>query len=115
MFKKIMALSAMALMAGCMSTTPADTPTAATPLLDKRLVSDGGAVFLINSDGTMGGEWRGQPIVGTYEATSTEICSVLTAPAQLAGERCSVPVIADGKVTFNRRDGSQSATYTIEG
>ena len=113
--KKFLALSALVLMAGCMSTAPTDTPTAVTPILDKRLVTESGTVFMINSDGTMGGEWRGEAIAGTYTATATEICSDLTAPVKIAGERCSVPVIANGTVIFNRRDGSQSPVYTIEG
>ena len=58
--KKFLALSALVLTVGCMSTAPTDTPTAVTPILDKRLVTESGTVFMINSDGTMGGEWRGE-------------------------------------------------------
>ncbi|MEE4187055.1 MAG: hypothetical protein V2I76_01230 [Roseobacter sp.] len=117
--KKFLAISLIALVAGCMSTTTSETaggsPNAATPLLDKQLTTEDGTVFIIGSDGTMSGTWRGQAIAGTYEATATEICSDLTAPAPIAGERCSTPVIADDTVVFNRRDGSTSPVYTIQG
>ena len=111
--KKILALTSLVLLSACAETSTS-SPTAVDGLVGKRLVADSGTVFLINADGTMGGEFRGEPIVGTYTASATEICSVLTAPAKIAGERCSVPVIANGTVVFNRRDGSKSAVYNIQ-
>ncbi len=86
-----------------------------TPLIGKRLVGET-ATFIINADGTMGGNVRGEAVVGSYVATSTETCSTYTAPEFLTGrEWCSVPVIEGNTVVFNRADGSQSPTYEIQG
>ncbi|MEM9105731.1 MAG: hypothetical protein AAGC96_08750 [Pseudomonadota bacterium] len=90
-------------------------PTVVDPLIGKQLVTEGGSTLLLRRNGTIGGQAQGEQIVGTYSADSTEICSTLTEPAGFAGERCSVPVIRDNTVVFNRRDGSSSPVYNIGG
>ncbi len=116
------AVAATILLGACMpeeevmtSPSTAATTSVVAPLVGKRLVS-GDITFIINADGTMGGEARGEPIVGVYKATATESCSTYTSPEFLTGrEFCSSPVISGDTVIFNRRDGSQSPVYTIEG
>ena len=94
----------------------ADAPTAATQFFGKQLVSESGDVFIFNADGTVGGNLRGEAINGTFSASATEVCSEYTSPEFLVGqEYCSTPVVTDGSVVFNRRDGSQSQAYSIEG
>lgn len=113
----IFALTGVALvsLSACMAPAPADGSDAAAQFVGKTLTSDGGTVFLFQSGGVVGGSFRGEsPIVGTYTATATEICSTYTAPQQLAGrEFCSTPVVSGNTVVFNRRDGSQSPAYAI--
>lgn len=107
---------------GCMNTEstemavkPAMSDSAYAPLIGKRLVS-GDTTFILNADGTMGGEINGQTVVGTYKITGDESCSTYTAPDFLTGrEYCSVPAITGNTLVFNRRDGTQSPVYTIEG
>jgi len=120
-FFSIIAVSATMALSACVSdgigstTTMTKAANAVTPLIGKKLVNDS-ATFIFNSDGTIGGQFRDQPIVGSYKATATESCSVYTAPQQLTGrEYCSTPVISGNTVIFNRRDGSNSGEYTIEG
>lgn len=89
--------------------------SAYAPLIGKRLVSEE-ATFILNTDGTMGGMIRGEAVVGTYKINGDESCSTYTAPEFLTGrEFCSVPAFSGNTVVFNRRDGTKSATYTIEG
>ncbi len=89
--------------------------TVVDPLIGKRLVSEA-ATFIINADGTMGGEIRGEAIVGTYVANATETCSTYSAPEFLTGrDWCSVPEIDGDTVIFNRRDGTTSPAYAIQG
>lgn len=97
------------------STSVAVAPTVVTPLLGKRLV-DNDITFIINADGTMGGEFKGKPIVGIYKADSNVSCSTYTAPKELTGrEFCSRPVISGNTLVFHRQDGSKSSTYEIHG
>lgn len=108
--------------AGCSTTTdaemaakPAVTESAYAPLIGKQLVSDG-VTFIINADGTMSGQARGEAVVGTYKIDGDESCSIYTAPEFLTGrEFCSVPTITGNTVVFNRRDGTTSPVYTIKG
>lgn len=114
--KFVLAITTITTLAGCMSGAAIKEATVVDPLVGKRLVSSSGNVFLIKPDGTMGGKIRGEDVVGTYTASSTETCSVYTAPAFLVGkEYCSVPAIDGDTVVFNRRDGTKSAVYKIEG
>ncbi|MEO1549736.1 MAG: hypothetical protein AAFR93_04805 [Pseudomonadota bacterium] len=109
------ALSVFALGA-CTPEPTMDKPTAFDQIVDKRLVGAAGTLFLINSDGTVGGSFQGEPIVGTYTREGKEICSGYTEPEQLRGLTvCSTPVITEGVVIFNRRNGTTSQPYTIEG
>ncbi len=115
------AIATVALLSACMSDgneTASSEPrktTAVDALIGKRLVN-GDVTFIINADGTMGGNIKGEKIVGTYKATATESCSTFTAPQNLTGrEFCSTPVISGDTVVFNRRDGSNSPTYKING
>lgn len=95
--------------------SPTIISTVADPLIGKRLVSGDNSIIL-NAGGTVGGALGGETIVGTYQADEEEICSTYSAPELLTGkEFCSVPVISGDTVIFNRRDGSQSPTYTIQG
>ncbi|PWJ22421.1 hypothetical protein [Jannaschia seohaensis] len=104
------------LLTGCVETDGTSTATTAGAVIDQRLVSDQGDIFLIRSDGTVGGSLRGEPTVGTFTTDGREICSTYTSPPSLTGrEFCSVPEIDGNRVIFNRRDGSQSQPYTIEG
>jgi len=113
-------IAAIFALAACQTTTSSSTseqPTAVDALIGKTLVA-GDSTFIFNSDGTVGGNiGSGAAIEGTYSATATEVCSSYSAPARLAdlGQLCSVPVISDGTVIFNRTNGSQSPLYTIEG
>lgn len=108
-------ISLLALSA-CMSGEDMAEPTAADPFVDKRMVTETGNVIILKSDGTVGGMIRNKAVVGTYSADATEICSTYTAPDFLVGkEYCSTPVVTGDTVIFNRRDGSQSPVYTIEG
>ena len=101
------------LVAGCASEPEV---SAIDALIGKELVSENGTVFLFNADGTMGGSLGGEDVVGEYRADATEVCSTYSAPEQLTGQQfCSVPEIEGNTVVFNRRDGSQSQTYTIGG
>lgn len=87
---------------------------AVSPLIGKRLVGEN-ATFIFNADGTVDGQFRDEAIVGTYKASAVESCSIYTAPKQLTGrEYCSTPVISGNTVVFNRRDGSNSGSYTIK-
>ncbi|EPX83906.1 hypothetical protein Salmuc_01681 [Salipiger mucosus DSM 16094] len=93
-----------------------ETATVVDTFIGKRLVTENGGVFLFNPDGTVGGSLRGEEIVGTYTADTQEVCSTYSAPEFLTGrEFCSVPVISDNTVVFERRDGSSSPVYMIEG
>ena len=119
MLKSIMIGLAMASLglAACTeapTTQTSSTASAIDPLVGKNLVSEN-ATFIFDRDGTFGGNFRGEPIVGTYTASATEICSTITEPENIAGERCSTPEYNGNTVIFNRRDGSQSALYQIEG
>jgi hypothetical protein len=108
--------AALLALGACAPTGEMEKASIVEPLLDKRLVSENGTVFIIGSDGSMGGTLNGEAIVGTYEATETEVCSTYSQPAALTGrEFCSTPVFDGNKVVFNRRDGSQSQEYTIGG
>ncbi len=90
--------------------------TVVDALVGQTLVAENGTVFLFNADGTVGGTFRDEDIVGTYTADAKQVCSTYTAPQQLDGlELCSVPVIEDGMVSFNREDGSTSGPYKIGG
>ena len=113
----ITAIASAVLLSACASEPTAPQPTAADPFIGKRLVSDSGdVVFLYNSDGTVGGEFRGDDVVGEYTAYATEICTTFSAPDLLAGrEYCSKPDFDGNTGVFNRRDGTQSARYTVEG
>ena len=84
-------------------------------LVGKRLIAKN-IFFSVNEDGTMIGEFEGDPIVGTYRLTGSEICSSYTTPARFVGQEfCSTPQFSDNTVVFLRRDGSKSPTYRIEG
>ena len=105
---------AVVALGACTEQVSTGDSSAVTPFLGKELVGKN-ATFIFNGDGTVGGQFRDNPIVGTYSSSATEICSNLTAPANLAGDYCSTPAIDGNTVVFNRRDGSQSPVYTIEG
>ena len=93
-----------------------DTANAAESFVGKRIVAENGTVFAFGEDGTIGGSFRDQPVVGTYFIDGDAICSTYTAPEPLAGrDYCSVPDITGDTVVFNRRDGTQSGIYRIEG
>lgn len=95
--------------------TAAPQASVMAPLVGKQLVTDS-VTFIVGADGTMGGTFKGEPVVGTYTATATESCSIYTSPEALTGrEFCSVPVITGNTVVFNRRDGSVSPAYSIQG
>ncbi len=88
---------------------------AVDPFLGKRLIS-GQATFLFKADGSVGGSFDGNAIVGTWRSDESEICSEYTAPENFVNLKpCSKPVVSGDTVVFNRRDGSQSAVYRIEG
>ena len=119
--RSIISFTLIALVAACNTTTdpaPGETPaaTAADPLIGKTLTGPQ-ATFIFNADGTVGGSFRDDPIVGVYTASATEVCSTYSAPANFAdlGEICSKPAISGDQVVFNRRDGSTSPTYSIGG
>lgn len=118
-FSNLVGISAVVLLAACMQETemaeaPMASGTVVDSLIGKSLVAEN-ATFIFNSNGTMGGQLRGEAVSGTYVATDAEVCSTYTAPEALTGrEFCSVPAIGDGSVVFNRRDGSQSPAYAIE-
>ena len=100
-----------------MMSTPAAAPqgTVVTPLIGKTMTA-GSAIFIFNSDGTVGGSLRGDPIVGVYDVNGQVVCSTYTSPDALVGrEFCSTPDINGDKVIFNRVDGTQSPEYTISG
>lgn len=89
--------------------------TVVDALVGKRLVTET-ATFIIQPNGTMGGTIRGETVVGTYTADSTQTCSTYSAPEFLTGrDWCSVPVISGNTVIFNRTDGTQSPVYEIQG
>lgn len=113
--KKFALIAALPLLAACMTPAATDEATAASQFVGKTLTSDGGTVFLFQDGGVVGGTFRGEtPIVGTYTATATQICSTYSAPQQLTGrEFCSTPVVTGNTVVFDRTDGSQSPAYTI--
>ena len=99
------------------ASAPADNgaATVVDPLIGKRLVS-GDTTFIINANGTMGGEVNGEPVVGVYKADAKESCSTYSSPEFLVGrEFCSTPMISGNTVIFHRRDGSKSQPYTING
>ena len=107
------ALTAFVTLSACDVPTGSEA-TVIDPVIGKRLVA-GEFTFIFQADGTMGGEARGETVVGTYDATASEVCSLYTAPTFLTGrEYCSVPTFGDGTVTFNRRDGSTSPAYQIQ-
>ena len=113
--KPLSSLAAMLVLAGCVSSPQSKSPTAADGLIGKRLSASSGQVFLLNPDGSVGGRTSaGQAIVGTYRANSTEICTKVTAPPAVSGDYCSIPVINENTVIFNRRDGTRSDLYLIE-
>lgn len=113
----VVAAASISVLTACSTSTDTEmaAATAADPLIGKSLVA-GDVTFVLGADGSMGGTFKGEEIVGTYVADEEEICSTYTAPEALAGrEFCSKPQISDGVVVFNRRDGSQSPPYAIEG
>ena len=112
-----LAAASIAVLSGCMSETGTQASvTAADQFIGKSLVSSDGTVFQFKADGTVGGSARGEAIVGTYTADEREICSTYAQPQFLTGrEFCSTPTVNGNTVVFNRRDGSQSSAYTIEG
>lgn len=111
-----LAAAALLGLAACASGTDTMETNAASALVGKNLVAENGNTFILNPDGTVGGTFGGEPLVGTFSASEGEICSTYTAPARLAGQEfCSTPDIDGGTVVFNRRDGSQSALYNIQG
>ena len=90
-------------------------PTVVEPLIGKRLVGDN-ITFVMNADGTMGGTARDEDVVGVYKATAKESCSTYSAPEFLTGrEYCSTPRISGNTVMSDRRDGSTSQEFKIEG
>jgi hypothetical protein len=115
--RKLLILSALLATSACMENTGAtQSATAVTPLIGKTLTAENGDVFLFDGNGNVGGTLRGEPIVGTYEATATEICSTYSSPEFLTGrEFCSTPVYEGQTLIFQRTDGSQSQPYTISG
>lgn len=116
--KKYLVLACVSVLAlgACDTATTSQSPTVVDALLDKNLVAENGTVFLIRSDGTMGGQLGGKKVIGTYKANARESCSVYTAPEQLTGrEFCSTPQIDGDTVIFNRRDGTKSQKYKIGG
>lgn len=111
--KKLIVIASALFVTACTDTSSA--PTVVDPVIGKTLTV-GNAFFVLNADGTLTGQNPdGDAIIGTYTANATEICSAITTPPGFAGERCSVPVYDGNTVLFNRRDGSQSPVYTIEG
>ena len=118
--KAVLALSALALGAcsEVVSTQDAATAesTAIDRLIDTRISTPSGTFFLFRPGGVVeGGTSNGDPIVGTYVADASEVCSTLTAPASIAGEYCSMPVYDGDTVIFHRRNGTKSPLYTIGG
>ncbi|MEM1232697.1 MAG: hypothetical protein AAGH70_01095 [Pseudomonadota bacterium] len=107
-------LLSVALLAGCAEMS--DTTTAADQFIGKQLVAEDGTTFIFMPAGAVAGTIRGEDVVGTYEATASEICSTYSSPEFLTGQEfCSTPEVTGDTVVFNRRDGSQSAVYAIEG
>ncbi|MEM0946339.1 MAG: hypothetical protein AAGK37_02965 [Pseudomonadota bacterium] len=115
--KHLTAVAAIALFAsGCVSDTGTPTAAAVDQFIGKQLVAADGTTFLFAPNGTVGGTFRGEEVVGTYTSDAAEICSTYTMPEALTGrEFCSTPSVDGNSVVFNRRDGSQSALYTIQG
>ena len=112
----IAAVAAFMTVSGCDEAGTQSNGTAVDGLIGKPLVAQDGTTFLFNADGTVGGIFRGENIVGTCEATATEICSAYTAPSSLVNSRpCSTPAITGDTVVFSRRDGSLSQAYTNGG
>ena len=116
---RLSVIAAIFALSACQTTTSPATsaqPTAVDALIGKTLVA-GESTFIFNADGTVGGKLATGPIVGTYTATATQVCSTYSSPSNLVGlgELCSAPVIAGDTVIFNRTNGSQSPLYTIEG
>lgn len=116
--RKYLAIACISIvtLGACDTATSTQAPTVVDPLIGKRLAAADGTVFLIQPDGTMGGQLGGAEIVGTYTANATESCSVYTAPEQLTGrEFCSTPQIEGDTVIFLRRDGTKSQPYKVTG
>lgn len=113
--------SSVLLLGACQSTTTAPmeaipTGSVISPLIGKTLVSESGASFVYNADGTIGGNMSGEAVTGTYTVHATDACSVFATPANLKGkEFCSTPKINGDTVVFHRRDGSTSPAYKIGG
>lgn len=100
----------------CDASSGSQPTTVVDSLIGTQLVASDGSVFLFNQDGTVGGNFRGEQIVGTYEANAQEVCSTYSEPKNLTGrEYCSAPQISGDTLIFNRRDGSQSQPYKIGG
>lgn len=110
-------VAAIATLSACAETPTEPGASAAAPFVGKSIVNDSGTSFNYLPDGTITGVFRGaEPIAGTYTSTAREICSTYASPEQLTGqEYCSVPEISGSTVIFNRRDGSQSPAYQIQG
>lgn len=117
MFRNIcLALVCVGALAACQTTTSGQQPLVVDQFIGKTLVDASGTVFRYAVDGTIGGEFRGQTVVGTYTADGREMCSTFSAPPDLTGRTfCSAPAVTGDTVVFNRRDGSQSVPYQIQG
>lgn len=123
MTKLFGALAGVIFLSGCLADPEADMADASmeasmapelavNQFIGKPLVNEEGTTFLFNADGTVGGSFRGEDVVGVYESTATEICSSYTAPEALDGlSVCSTPDVTGNQVVFNRRNGSQSDPY----
>lgn len=113
--KRLYVVALCVAVVGCTEAVEVGEPELAVdPLIGKRLVGER-ATFLFNADGTVGGTFDGNLIVGTYTSDAQEICSEYTAPENFVNLKpCSKPAINGDTVVFNRRDGSRSATYRIE-
>jgi len=111
-----LALASVLGLAACNTSDGSQTGTVVDTLIGTPLVASDGTVFLFNQDGTIGGNLRGEQIVGTYVANAREVCSTYSEPENLVGrEYCSAPQIDGNTLIFNRRDGSQSQAYMIGG
>ncbi|WP_424968081.1 MULTISPECIES: hypothetical protein [unclassified Dinoroseobacter] len=112
----IATIATACVLSACAPTEDMSMATAVDPFIGKSLVAADGTTFKFMSDGSVGGMLGGEEIVGAYTVDGAEICSTYSAPERLTGrEFCSVPSIDGESVVFNRRDGSQSAVYNIQG
>ncbi len=82
-------------------------------LSGKTLTSPKGkTVYILNSDGALGGKIAKQNVVGNWEVRDEQWCRTISEPEERAGDACRTVAIDGNHVTLG--GGGQSVVYTMQ-